>query len=313
MTDQTAAPASEEAGEQDAAALWAEFDAEEAASATPEEQTADDDHDAAEEAADDDGSDEDEAPEDDGEPIGDPEDDGEDEGDDAHATLTPDDRLQHQIRSDRGRISAMQREIAALRARLEGTGSGTPDPQGQPDAARKEQEDFRGRLKSLAEDYPEIAEPISAAMEMLDARIQQVQQAEQSRQEAALQAERARFDELVPAGADYVAARYEQFVQWVEDQPRAIRQAFAQNREVLVDADAAAMVVTRFQEAMGDRVPASPAPGREPKPNPLAEKRKRQLAAAASPKGRSGVTTSPEPPPDAPDSAWWDYWERKGA
>jgi hypothetical protein len=212
--------------------------------------------------------------------------------------------LEHAIRSDRGRLSAMQKKLDEL-------SRNSPNPAHQP--VRGESADDRNeRLRKLAEEYPEVAQPLLDEMDALRSTVTSLQSVEEERakqayayQEQVLATEHADWQQVLSQNGATFAA-------WLDDQPKAVRDAAQANANRIVDAKAAADVVGRFKQFIGIAgQQQQPAAAGNPQPS-LSDKRQRQLAASATPRGvrrpvASGI------PEDGDEEAIWAAFEAQEA
>lgn len=198
------------------------------------------------------------------------------------------DRLDHRIRSDSGRVSALQKRINMLRAAVH-------DQDG-----RAEQAKVSETLSPLKEHYPEIAEPLSKALEVMDGRFAEQERKEQGRKTAAqeeladteaelaniIRAQETALAEVHPDWFDVLSKNGPAFQAWVEDQPRKVREAAYANAETIIDAKAASEVLDAFKAYLSPNTRPQPAPATLtiPETQPLNDRRQRQLAASASPR-----------------------------
>lgn len=359
---------------QDEAALWSEFDEQESGKeAAPDGGAGDgggddtsaagadgagaaDDFDSGEPGSDDDsaaspaGSDADPGGKPDG---GDktPSGDGRAQGDDADidwANATPEQRaaydaaqqrlkkLEHAERSNRGRISALQRQIAELtggqsQSREADPGDGSADGQGQGEAAAgSDQGADDGFLKSddwksFRDEYPEVAGPLEKVIGGLQAEVtrqhKELSAIGADRRESALAEQAGLLAEEHSDWQEVVAD--DSFMEWLEAQPRHIREAAIRNAEDIVDAQEAADVVGRFKayrsEQQGggnaqDQQDTTRADGGGGTDNQQA-RRQRQLESASTTRSRGpGVATGISEDGD-PERIWkqFDEMERRQA
>lgn len=203
------------------------------------------------------------------------------------------------LRSSYGRVSALQRKINAA----------------QPS---REASNARDEIAGIRNDYPEIAEPLTKALDKIDGKLDHLSKAETSDVEAA----RTELAGIVEQEASRLAARHPDYVAvlkangpafkaWVDDQPLRIRQAAVRNAENIFDADGAIEVVEGFKKHLGlDKAPA-PAPTPAPAPSPasqptLDDRRQRQIAASASPQRSGGRATVSGIPAEGDEDAIWN-------
>jgi len=226
-------------------------------------------------------------------------------------------RLEQAERSQRGRISAFQRQIEDLRRQpspeaTAATDKGAAESTGEPAA------DFLGsdKWKTFAEEYPEIAEPLGEVISGLRSETTRLHKelaaVGDERREAALQQQE---QLLVEAHPDWLEVTDDAaFVDWLGAQPRHVREAAQRNFDAIVDADEAADVVGRFKAwraaERGESQPAAAGGGKPPNPNPaLTSRRKRQLESATAVRSRQPSAAAGIP--DDPEQAWKAF-ERMG-
>lgn len=223
--------------------------------------------------------------------------------------------LEHQTRSDRGRLSAMQRKLAELQSSQQQQRP-TQAEQTKSDNAQKAGAGSReDRMKQLREDYPELAEPIIeyirdleqkvAGVDEISQTVKQLQTVEQSREQAYIQQQENTLSQFHPDWQSVLQTNGATFQAWIEDQPRAIREAAMRNANQITDAQAAADILTRFKQHLGmASSPPQQAEQAEPKPK-LNDKRQRQMDALASPRGGRGRPVASGVPEDGDPEAIW--------
>ena len=204
-------------------------------------------------------------------------------------------KLEQSDRSNRGRLSALQRQINELvSSRQEAAESGD-----QAAVAEKDDE-----IDSLMEDYPEIAKPIQKMLDKV-----KTEQTRLERELGALSGDKrkAALDEqvslLADAHPDWAKVGSDpQFSQWLADQPRHIQEAAYRNGNEIVDYREAADVVGRYKEfrGIGEQTTST---------NSLADKRQRQLKTATSTRGRGPGAKSGIPESGDPEMLWDQFEE----
>lgn len=349
----------------DDAALWAEFDqAEDKAAATdtnlddasPGDEPGDDDAGGDAAAADDEGQAKkpDSAAQAGGEqsPSGDAASGGEQPSDDAQghpqndlwANASPDQRaafeaaqaqikrLEQAERSNRGRLSALQRQLNEQRQPSKAAPNGAADngqQRGDGADAKAEANVFLAseEWKGFVTEYPEVAGPLGKVIGELQAEVTR-QRKELSaigadRREAAV-AEQEKL--LVEQHPDWETVTAEAgFVDWLNQQPRHIREAAVRNAEEIVDAAEAADVVGRFKDyrasqgqgaggtaQQSSRADAGRGTGTT---QALSGKRQRQLESASAARSR-GPGVAVGIPEDGDEETLWkqfDEMERRQA
>jgi ABC-type nitrate/sulfonate/bicarbonate transport system substrate-binding protein len=159
--------------------------------------------------------------------------------------------------------------------------------------------------------------PLSKAIESVNSRAEQVEAAQRGRIETELKEEQQRYIEEVnaqtealkqehPDYLDVVSKNVDKWLTWVEDQPKAIRDAVARNADDITDAAAASKVLSAFKAYLNP-------PATAPQPSPQSDKRQRQIGATASPgtSNRQPVVTGI--PEDGDPQAIWDALEKEDA
>lgn len=215
-------------------------------------------------------------------------------------------RSEEQRRKD-GHVSALQRKLNALEQRLKSA------------PATQDRADEEDPLKGLADDYPEIEKPLRASLEKVNKRVEDMTRAEQARhveiQEdyKATQAEysnyvaeqTAEINTALPDWQKMVGENQSAFRQWVDDQPKATREAAYRNADHIVDAREAIDVIGAFREHItGQSQP-------DPKQKPLNDKRERQLAAMSSPPNSKRKADLSGEPQEGDENAIWEAEEAK--
>lgn len=207
-------------------------------------------------------------------------------------------QLEHETRSHDGRVAARIKRIEELTKQIE-------DLNNKPDAGDGTP------LNALAEDYPEISKVIETVVAKTDkveaahkSRLQAELDTETTAVNADLKREEATLNEQQPDWLDVLTKNQAKFVEWVNDQPLAMRKIAAENTAQIVDGAATAKLVAAFKAHLNP-----PAAEPEPKPSPNASRRERQIGASASP-GRTGrqpvVSGIPE---EGDPQAIWDAFE----
>lgn len=336
MTDKVddTAPADEFAGTSstdDEDAIWNELEAEEAAAngrAADQDDAQDDFTEEDEEDAgseDDDASDADDAPDaDEKDPeYTDPPEGKAEATDDRNADSTPTledlktkaEKLQRDYDLQKKRAAGQQRRAArlekerdALLKRLE----------------KNQSDDDDTDLDSVSEEYGDVVGPVVNKVKDLTARLKDTAESDKLRiddingQLSDIQDEEiGKFEAEHPDGMDVISRNADVFRDWIEDQPKAVREAYEANLNSFTDGNAAALVVSRFkialqeasQQATGDDTPPAD-------PNPttsrLDKRRRNQMRGASASRSTSPQkqTGNLEPTSDDPD-AWWDFWDKQ--
>lgn len=215
-------------------------------------------------------------------------------------------KLVHKERSAAGRATGYQRRYEELLKAA------------QPRATAGDRPTSQAAIEALKEDYPEIAAPLEQALGSIQEQVSHLSAAEESRV-AAAQTELTEFlneetEALVAQHADYeqvLGQNSEQFRVWIDDQPRAVRDAFARNAQDIVNAAEAAQVIGAFKAHLGMPAPAPavPAPRTPAVPSALASKRERQLGATATVNRTNRRPTTSGIPEDGDPQMIWDAFE----
>jgi chromosome segregation ATPase len=202
-------------------------------------------------------------------------------------------QLDHADRSNRSRVSALQRKIDELSKQA---------APASPEKAAKQADDNIADLEQLREDFPEIANPIAAVIEKL-----RQDQASIAQKLGAIEAEKqtaSAINEetlLTKAHPDWMTVGSDPgFAEWVQAQPRYVQEAFNRNADAIVDHQEAADIISRYKQSRG----ATP-----DKSTNLTDKRQRQLKAATTTRAKGPGTTAAPVSEDADPKALWDYWE----
>lgn len=199
-------------------------------------------------------------------------------------------KVQHSDVSQRGRISALSRQLEELRA-----------------AAKPAGPTIDERLKQVREEYPEIAEPILEVVNDIrretDLQRQERQQKEAERREAEVKKVHPDFD-------TYVREHQAEFTAFFDRAPAAIRQAFVDNADGIADEGNAILALTTFKNFVQATTPkqGQPAPKGATPQQPQGRRERQMAAAAAAPTARS--TVSPNNPASGSPDDDWDYFER---
>ena len=200
------------------------------------------------------------------------------------------DGFQHSDRSQRGRISALQRELAAARSTPPQQPQGS-EPPAEDDEATKTKAD---RLKTLREDYPDVAGPLldelDSARQEIRALSERVNPAIDASNEATIQAQERILADKHPDYREIGASQ--DFVDWASSQPKAI-QGLAQS----FDAADVATVLTLFKAERDASKGGEPADaGKPPQEQQRDDRRQRQMQG-----GREVPSKAPPAASGAPD------------
>lgn len=212
--------------------------------------------------------------------------------------------LEHAERSNRGRISALQRQLQGTAPAKPGAGKGAGKPKSILDDPA---------LKKAVEEFPEVMGPLTPTLQQMDERTRRIEEALAQMNEGAREAYYlSQEDELTKAHPDWreiTASR--EFGEWLTKQPKYVQDGIVRNGEHIVDAFEAADIVRRFKDqTQAPQNPPNPQPqsNGQGKPN-LDAKRQRQLQGAVTVTGKSGGGAAN--PPDDFEAAFNHYATRK--
>ena len=222
-------------------------------------------------------------------------------------------QLDHADRSNRGRISALQRQIDQLSRQMTDdhaetgkSSGGGQQKRGQSQAATPdafETEDWQ----KLKEEYPEVLGPVEQALRSRDEQLQQVnkrleqfgekfQGLDQAQHEAYLAGQEQALSERHPDWQQVTAS--DQFLRWYESAPKKVREAVENNADGIVDADDAAFALDLFKQSGGGQAqnnqqqPSGQQTGGQDRTR---SRRQRQLNSAQSVQGKGPGAASGAP------------------
>lgn len=209
--------------------------------------------------------------------------------------------LEHAQSSDRGRISALQRQLDELKK-----GGAAAQPAAKAPANPLETDAW----KRLKEDYPDLADPIEALLVPIVADVTATKSTVAERAEAErLAQETARYTDNERLLSERIKGTYQKdpfelvaqpaFRDWLTSQPAHIQKAAANNGERIEDVEEAADLLSRFIGATTPQTPA--ATPNNPAP-PLAGRRRQQLESATAVSSRSPAAVAGVP--EDPEGAW---------
>lgn len=247
-------------------------------------------------------------------------DEGKDKGTEADAAAPAADRevdtLKHELKSNRGRIAAYQRQIAELEAKTAATEAAAKE---QATAGNEDQGEDPD-IQALNEEYPEISGPVAKLVDKATAPLKAdnermsrelaafsdtQRQENLDAQEAFVRDAHSDFDEV---------AQSDGFMDWLAQQPAFVQQAARRNGENIVDGSEAAHLITLYKQAAGIPIQQDQNPPDDPDTGKgetqLSGKRQRQLKAGASVSAKSPSAGSG--PADDFDSAFAHYAARQG-
>lgn len=227
-------------------------------------------------------------------------------------------------RSQEGRIAAFQRQIDDLKRAQDAAApqgkaadQAAAKPNGAAAEAHQEAQDAFASdgWKTLAEEYPEIAQAVRAVVDPLAKEVApfkaHIAAVQEDRQRQAADRELHALTERMPDWNEVIVSNKPAFTRWMNEQPRYVYEGFERNKNAIVDADEAADIIGRFKQHLTNgNATQPPATAGSPATQPvLADRRKRQMQSSAS-------VQSKAPPvavgiPDDPQGAW-DAFERMG-
>ncbi len=210
------------------------------------------------------------------------------------AEKTQREKAENAVRSNNGRLSKAEREAAELRARI--AARQDPAPQAAPTPAP-----VPDSLAAVREEYPEVTGPLVDELVELRATVLRLDQSNASAAEQARAREQLELSEFVAGQEQKLTEAHPdwsevvispEFVNWVQSGPQFIRDGIARNGNGIVDGEEAATIVQLFKSAQDQAAP-----------NPLADKRQRQLEGSRAVPARTPGAT-PQGTPDDYHAEW---------
>lgn len=219
-------------------------------------------------------------------------------------------RLKGGVSGQARRANQLQRQLEQYQAggRVEPTQT-DGQKAGKPAANPLESE----RFKQFKDDYPELADPISATFSDMQQQIDRltapVKAFEEMHQAENAQAIIEAVAEKNPRWNAYVGdPRWDEFR---DSQPRFVIEAMDRNWVSISDPDEAAFVVDRFEQFIGAAVSPTPTPA--PSPTPTADPRRQRQLDAGRDAGASGAGASVTGIPDDYDVAMAAFTQKADA
>jgi uncharacterized protein YukE len=218
-------------------------------------------------------------------------------------------RLRQIERTFKGRQRAAQKELDQLRAQLE---------QLKAQQERQPDETHVAKLNEAQEQYPEIVAPLRQEINDLKEQIRQLLQGHVSLAQGHITDNLVRNTELVLAehpDLPEITAQPE-FLEWVENGPRYIQEAYNRNAKQIVDAREA-IELLRMYKADAGLVPRRNGADRKPAAAPaqsaaLAARRHQQVEGLVTPRSRKQPLPEPDGPgEDASYEELWRYYARQ--
>ena len=218
-------------------------------------------------------------------------------------------KLTHQVNSERGRSRGLNRKYERTQSELR-------EAKAELAALRSPDEDEseKEQLAKAREEYGDVLDPVLKKMDRADEANRRLAKVQEDRvksltQEASdLAREEADiFRSEHPKGFEYLKEHHAELRAWVDDQPKADRDAFRRNERTITDGAEAALLLSKFMAHK-----AAPTPENRPDPK-TTSRRRRQLAGARTVRssGSTPVTADAMPPDDDPE-AIWNHITRKG-
>lgn len=171
------------------------------------------------------------------------------------AAIQERDRLEHQRRSDEGRVSRYQRERDAVVQRLAPlvTASKQEDP-----SAYIKSEDWRKAKEEYGSDLGPLFRAFEAMTEQNSALQQHVGLIAEDRADQYFQQVEAKVTERAPDWPSLMSDPA--FPAWAQTQPRYVQEVLSRNMERFVDPDEVTMVFEQFRASRQQNEPTAPAP-----------------------------------------------------
>lgn len=206
---------------------------------------------------------------------------------------TQNERLEQKFRSEQERAVGQQRRADRLQQEL--------DELKRRLNSKTTDEDADDKLASVQEEYGDVVGPLIDQIKSLKGKVDGMSRQDERRVEqlqseiSDIEQEQIRiFHAEHSDGFAQVKANAGLFRQWIEDQPKRYRDMFERNRERMVDGTGAALLVSRFKQALAE---ADAAQGKNVDPPPktdtaISPRRQAQLGGARSQRSRSSTPTS---------------------
>jgi hypothetical protein len=220
-------------------------------------------------------------------------------------------RLRHTVKSDKGRITALQRKVGNLQSlltRYEG--------EKKEMTATTPSKDVRDRFEKAKNEYGDVIGPMAEILTVQDKRLDQLARIAddkirdtQAQLAEVIQEQNGIFLAEHPDGLNVIKENRDVFLEWIENQPKALREAFKRNYDEVVDGAEAALVVSTFKLSLHEAAQGK-APAKDSNTS-LQARRQQQLLGARSERSTASNPVNPAPGRDVDDrAAHWDYYER---
>jgi hypothetical protein len=214
--------------------------------------------------------------------------------------------LEHKHRSDQGRLKATQRKVADLQKEIDRLKAKPSTTATDEEIQQREQ-----RMESLKAEYPDVAEPLIEEINSLRSRLGELDERDKDRLTTAegelteiVTEQWGVFTEHHPDGIDVIRKNRAAFDTWLEDQPKATRDIYAQNVSQIVDGTGTAKLVSQFKAFLQEQSGSTPPPGKpETRPSDRRDLQRRGAASTRS-NTRKPLSGNDIPDTDDPEALW---------
>lgn len=216
------------------------------------------------------------------------------------------DQAEHARRSAEGRLNTAMHRLS----RVTGTQQQRPRAGSQPTPT--DSDGATDALAALREDYPEIAGPVAAVIEGLQAEVRTLrEQTDTLGEERSLAAAEAAETELREVHPDFEAVTgTDDFETWLQSQSRVVQAVALENAEAIVSADDAAFVLDKYKAERGIATSSGNGQGQRSTPASLREIRLRSNR--GNPKPSNGAVTRERGAEEASsEDRLWAHLERQ--
>lgn len=237
--------------------------------------------------------------------------DGDTDHDDPDALREQIDKLTQQVKSEKGRARGLNMKYERLQSELRAA-------KAERDALREADSDdaTKEKLSKAREEYGDVLDPVLERMDRSDAANRRLAGVREERvntlsreSDEFLQEQFSTFNTEHPNGVEFLKKNHEAFKAWVEDQPKADRDIYEENKVNMVDGHAAALLLSKFK---AHKAAASDGGSRPASNQSNSRRRERQLAGATSVRAPSSqVITSDNIPSDDDPEALFNYYANK--
>ena len=186
------------------------------------------------------------------------------------ALLKERDEFRQKYGSANGRLAPANRKIAELQAEVEKLRAAPQEPP------------VKDRIATLREDFPEMGDVLDKMQSDFDARFASFTEAQRRAQAAEEDRIEAEIEREHPGFNDLLASNRDDFAEWIEDQPRRVREIAERNRTGFVSASEVSELISLFKQHLEPEAPAATAATTQ-SPDPT---RSRQMKALAAPPSR---------------------------